>query len=98
MKHLLHIEKLHRTHNVEQFTCGQPELDRFLIRHALQAQQSNSSQTYIAVDGDEVAGVVGPPLGVGVGVGALPTLTTNTERPVGPDPWPMMTIEPEVGD
>jgi GNAT superfamily N-acetyltransferase len=56
VKHLLHIEKLHRTHNVEQFTCGQPELDRFLIRHALQAQQSNSSQTYIAVDGDEVAG------------------------------------------
>jgi GNAT superfamily N-acetyltransferase len=52
----LQIEKLHRTHNVEQFTCGQPELDRFLIRHALQAQQSNSSQTYVAVNGDEVAG------------------------------------------
>jgi GNAT superfamily N-acetyltransferase len=56
VKRLLHIEKLHRTHNVEQFTCGQPELDRFLIRHALQAQQSNSSQTYVAVSGDEVAG------------------------------------------
>ena len=56
MKPSLHIEKLHRTHNVEQFTCGQPELDRFLIRHALQAQQSNSSQTYVAVSGDEVVG------------------------------------------
>jgi GNAT superfamily N-acetyltransferase len=56
VKHSLHIEKLHRTHNVEQFTCGQPELDRFLIRHALQAQQSNSSQTYVAVSGDEIAG------------------------------------------
>ena len=56
MKPSLHIEKLHRTHNVEQFTCGQQELDRFLIRHALQAQQSNSSQTYVAVSGDEVAG------------------------------------------
>ena len=54
MKPSLNIEKLHRTHNVEQFTCGQPELDRFLIRHALQAQQSNSSQTYVAVSGDEV--------------------------------------------
>jgi GNAT superfamily N-acetyltransferase len=52
----LHIEKLHRTHNVEQFTCGQPELDRFLIRHALQAQQSNSSQTYVAVSGTEIVG------------------------------------------
>src|SRR4051812_30250802 len=56
VKQSLQIEKLHRTHNVEQFTCGQPELDRFLTRHALQAQQANSSQTYVAVKGDEVAG------------------------------------------
>ena len=52
----LHIEKLHRAHAVEQFTCGQPELDRFLIRHALQAQQANSSQTYVAVSAKEVVG------------------------------------------
>jgi GNAT superfamily N-acetyltransferase len=52
----LHIEKLHRTHDVERFTCGQPELDRFLIRHALQAQQSNSSQTYVAVSDNEIVG------------------------------------------
>jgi GNAT superfamily N-acetyltransferase len=56
VKPSLHIEKLHRTHNVEQFSCGQPELDRFLIRHALQAQQSNSSQTYVALSGDEIVG------------------------------------------
>ena len=52
----LRIEKLQRIHPVEEFTCGQPELDRFLIRHALQAQQTNSSQTYVAVSGTEVAG------------------------------------------
>ncbi len=52
----LHIEKLHRSHNVEPFTCGQPQLDRFLSRHALQAQQANSSQTYVAVSGGEVVG------------------------------------------
>lgn len=52
----LRIEKLNRAHLVEQFTCGQPELDRFLVRHALQAQQANSSQTYVAVDGHEVLG------------------------------------------
>jgi GNAT superfamily N-acetyltransferase len=52
----LRIEKLHRNHTVEPFTCGQPELDRFLTRHALQAQQANSSQTYVAVSGDEVVG------------------------------------------
>jgi GNAT superfamily N-acetyltransferase len=52
----LHIEKLRRTHAVEQFTCGQPELDRFLTRHALQGQQANSSQTYVAIGDNEVIG------------------------------------------
>ena len=56
MKRSLHIEKLHRTHDVEQFTCGQAGLDRFLIRRALQAQQSNSSQTYVALSDNEVVG------------------------------------------
>jgi GNAT superfamily N-acetyltransferase len=52
----LHIEKLNRSHVVEPFTCGQPELDRFLVRHALHAQQANSSQTYVAVGGGEIVG------------------------------------------
>ena len=56
MKDSPRIEKLDRTHVVEPFTCGQPELDRFLIRHALGAQQSNSSQTYVAVAGKEIIG------------------------------------------
>jgi GNAT superfamily N-acetyltransferase len=56
VKRALHIEKLHRSHAVDQFTCGQPELDRFLIRRALQAQQANSSQTYVAVNDNEVVG------------------------------------------
>lgn len=56
MKAGLRIEKLQRQHAVESFTCGQPELDRFLTRHALQAQQSNSSQTYLALNGAEVVG------------------------------------------
>jgi GNAT superfamily N-acetyltransferase len=53
----LRIEKLARIHVVEHFTCGQPELDRFFVRHALQAQQINSSQTYVALaDDNEVVG------------------------------------------
>jgi GNAT superfamily N-acetyltransferase len=52
----LHIAKLVRRHAVERFTCGQPELDRFLIRHALQAQQTHSSQTYVALKNDDVIG------------------------------------------
>lgn len=51
------IEKLQRVHAVDPFTCGQPELDRFLTRYALQAQQSNSSQTYVGVSAtDQVVG------------------------------------------
>jgi len=50
------IEKLQRTHTIEDFTCGQPELDRFLIRHALQAQQMNSSQTYVGLSDETVIG------------------------------------------
>jgi GNAT superfamily N-acetyltransferase len=50
----LRIEKLHRTHAVEEFTCGQADLDRFLIRHALQAQQAGSSQTYVGLNGGVV--------------------------------------------
>lgn len=56
MKDALHIEKLQRTHEIEAFDCGQPELNRFLIRHALQAQQVNSSQTYVGLSGKTVIG------------------------------------------
>ena len=56
MKNALHIEKLQRTHEIEAFDCGQPELNRFLIRHALQAQQMNSSQTYVGLSGKTVIG------------------------------------------
>ena len=56
MKDALRIEKLQRTHEIETFDCGQPELNRFLIRHALQAQQANSSQTYVGLSGKTVIG------------------------------------------
>ncbi|QGM98811.1 GNAT family N-acetyltransferase [Methylocystis parvus] len=50
------VEKLHRKHAVEEFTCGRPELDRFLIRHALQAQRMDSSRTYLGLSGEAVIG------------------------------------------
>lgn len=53
---LLRIEKLARSHIVEHFTSGRAELDRFLIRHALQAQQANSSHTYVALKDEAVIG------------------------------------------
>ncbi|MGC8494654.1 MAG: GNAT family N-acetyltransferase [Syntrophobacteraceae bacterium] len=41
---------------MDVFTCGEPELDRFLSRHALQAQRMNSSQTYVGLSGRTVIG------------------------------------------
>ncbi len=56
MKGALRIETLQRTHEVETFDCGQPELNRFLIRHALQAQRVNSSRTYVGLSDKTVIG------------------------------------------
>ncbi len=56
MSILPHIEKLQRSHDVESFDCGQADLNRFLIRHALQNQHSNASQTYVALVESEIVG------------------------------------------
>jgi len=52
----LRIEKLRRIHAVDGFDCGKEALNRFLIRYAFQNQQADASQTYVALDGDDVAG------------------------------------------
>ncbi len=52
----LRIEKLHRSHDVDEFDCGSEALNRFLARYALQNQQAGASQTYVAFAGDAVAG------------------------------------------
>jgi GNAT superfamily N-acetyltransferase len=56
MSSAFRIEKLHRAHNVERFDCGKDALNRFLTRFAFQNQQANASQTYVARNGDEIAG------------------------------------------
>jgi len=50
------IEKLHRSHNVDSFDCGQQDLNRFLARFALVGQQSGSSNTFVALVDEEVVG------------------------------------------
>ena len=49
MSEVRSIEKLRREHAVETFDCGQPELNRWLVRHALQNQQANAAQTYLGL-------------------------------------------------
>jgi len=50
------IEKLSRLHGVEGFDCGEDNLNRFLVRYALQNQQANASQTYLGLADDEIVG------------------------------------------
>jgi GNAT superfamily N-acetyltransferase len=50
------IEKLRRDHPIDTFDCGQDDLNRWLLRHALQSQSSNSSQTYLGLAGETVVG------------------------------------------
>lgn len=56
MSEAFRVEKLRRDHPVDGFACGRPELDRFLIRHALGSQQASATQTYLGLAGTEVAG------------------------------------------
>ncbi len=50
------IEKLRREHVLDAFDCGQPELNLWLIKHALQNQGANSAQTYLGLVNDAVVG------------------------------------------
>jgi GNAT superfamily N-acetyltransferase len=52
----LHVEALRRDHRIDQFSSGQPELDRFFIQFALQSQQAGTSRTYVGLAGDIVIG------------------------------------------
>ena len=56
MSSLPRVEKLQRAHSVETFDCGQEALHRFLIRHALQSQQSGAATTYVALVDAEIVG------------------------------------------
>ncbi len=52
----LRIEKLQRSHLVDEFDCGREALNRFLIRYAFQNQQAGASQTYTALADGAVVG------------------------------------------
>ena len=49
-------EKLSRNHGVANFDCGTPVLNDWLIRLALQNQQADAAQTYVACRENRVVG------------------------------------------
>lgn len=50
------IEKLRREHVLDAFDCGQPDLNGWLLKHALQNQGANAAQTYIGLVNGVVIG------------------------------------------
>ena len=49
-------EVLHDKHLLEQFDCGNPSLNEWLLRHAKQAQSSGSAKTFVVSDDNIVIG------------------------------------------
>jgi GNAT superfamily N-acetyltransferase len=52
----LEILKLEGKHDLSGFDCGNPALTVWLRKFAWANQRADSAQTYVAVDGDRVAG------------------------------------------
>lgn len=50
------VEKLRPDHEIASFDCGRDELNRYLLRHALQNQQAGAAQTYVGLVGEVVVG------------------------------------------
>ena len=49
-------EPLVARHRLDDFVCGKPALNDWLIRHARQAQSSGSARTFVAAEAERVAG------------------------------------------
>ncbi|MBH2020624.1 MAG: GNAT family N-acetyltransferase [Burkholderiales bacterium] len=49
-------EPLQARHKLDDFDCGKPALNDWLIRHARQAQSSGSARTFVAAEADRIAG------------------------------------------
>lgn len=49
-------EPLTTQHRLENFDCGKPVLNDWLLRHARQAQSSGSAKTFVVANDERVAG------------------------------------------
>ncbi len=80
-------EKLTATHDVSQFECGEPALDTWLKRRALQNEESRASRTYVLCAGQEIAGYYALATGAIAHAEAVGRIKRNM-----PDPVPVIII------
>jgi GNAT superfamily N-acetyltransferase len=80
-------EKLQPEHDVSEFECGEPVLNDWLRRRALQNQQSGASSTYVVLDKTRVVGYYS----LAAGSVARETAPGRVRRNV-PDPIPVVVL------
>jgi len=81
-------EKLRADHNVAEFTSGEPSLDDWLRRRALQNEESGASRTYVVCAGQKrVVGYYALAVGAVAHAGAPGRVKRNM-----PDPVPVMVL------
>jgi len=80
-------EKLSSEHDLSQFDCGEPALDDWLKKRALQNEESGASRTYVACVGKRVLGYYALAVGAVVHAEAPGRVRRNM-----PDPVPVMVI------
>lgn len=88
MKEERSIEKLQRGHVIEAFDCGQPELNHWLLKYALQNQSANAAQTYIGL----VNGVMVGYYSLAVGQVEYADAPDRIQKGLARHPVPMMLL------
>jgi len=80
-------EKLNPAQDLSQFQCGEPELDDWLKRHALNNEASGASRTYVICIGPRVVGYYALANGAALHTDAPGSVKRNM-----PNPIPVMVI------
>jgi predicted N-acetyltransferase YhbS len=89
----LALAPLTAQHRLAEFDSGKPALNDWLLRHAMQAQASGSARTFVAVDGERVAGYFSLTVGQ---VGQVDTaeVTERVRKGMGSYPIPVVILAP----
>jgi ribosomal protein S18 acetylase RimI-like enzyme len=80
-------EKLNSAHDLTQFQCGEPELDSWLRRRAIQNEESGASRTYVVRAVRQVVGYYALAAGAAAHANAPGRVRRNM-----PNPVPVMVI------
>jgi len=80
-------ERLSSEHRISDFECGEPTLDDWLRRRALQNQESGASRTYVICAGRRIVGYYALAVGAVAHAGVTGKIRRNM-----PDPLPVMVL------